>query len=84
MKNSEYFYQQTIDSLSDNEVVKSINVDIIQASGKGLFEVKGEFKSDEINIESFIEYFKDLGFKLLVDYDPYTYKWSYKIYWFKH
>lgn len=36
MKNSEYFYKQTMDSLSDNEVVKFINEDIIQASGKGV------------------------------------------------
>ena len=74
----------TIDSLSDNEVVKFINEDVIQASGKGLFEVKGEFKNDEINVESFVEYFKDLGFKVLLEYDPHTYKWSYKISWFKH
>ena len=84
MENSEYFYRQTTDSISENQITKGINNEIIQASGKGLFEIKGEYKNDEINTESFIEYFKDLGFKVLLNYDPYTYKWSYKISWFKH
>jgi hypothetical protein len=84
MKNSEYFYRQTTDSISENQIIKCINNEIIQASRKGLFEVKGEYKNDEINTESFIEYFKDLDFKVLLNYDPYTYKWGYKISWFKH
>ena len=84
MENSEYFYRQTTDSISENQIIKGINNEIIQASGKGLFEIKGEYKNDEINTESFIEYFKYLGFKVLLNYDPYTYKWSYKISWFKH
>ena len=85
MANSEYFYRQTTDSISENEIIKRINNEIIQASGKGLFEVKGEYKSDEIDSDSFIEYFRHLGFKVLyLNYDQYTYKWSYKIFWFKH
>ena len=85
MENSEYFYRQTTDSISENEIIKRINNEIIQASGKGLFEVKGEYKSDEIDSDSFIEYFRHLGFKVLyLNYDQYTYKWSYKISWFKH
>ena len=84
MGNSEYFYKQTIDSLSDKEVVKFINENIIQASAKGLFIIKGEYKENEIDAESFIKYFKNLGFKVLLDYNPYTYEWSYEISWFKH
>jgi hypothetical protein len=84
MENTEYFYRQTMDSLSENQIIKDINENIIQASGKGLFEVKGEYKNNEINPDSFIEYFKNLGFKITVDYDKFTYKWIYKISWFKH
>lgn len=85
MENSEYFYRETMDSLSENQIIKDINNEIIQASGKGLFEVKGEYKNNEIDADSFVEYFKHLGFKvLLLGYDQYTYKWSYKISWFKH
>ena len=85
MENSEYFYRQAIDSISENEIIKRINNEIIQASGKGLFEVKGEYESDEIDSDSFIEYFRHLGFKVLyLNYDQYTYKWSFKISWFKH
>ena len=84
MENSDYFYKETMDSLSNNEIIKIINKDIIQASAKGLFIIKGEYKENEIDAESFIEYFKNLGFKVLLDYNPYTYEWSYEISWFKH
>ena len=84
MENSEYFYRETMDSLSENQIIKYINNEIIKASGKGLFEVKGEYKENEIDAESFIEYFKNLGFKVLLDYNPYTYEWSYEISWIKH
>lgn len=85
MENSEYFYRQSIDSISKNQIIKCINNEIIHASGIGLFEVKGEYKNDEIDPDSFIEYFRHLGFNVLyLNYDQYTYKWSYKISWFKH
>lgn len=85
MENSEYFYRQAIDSISENQIIKCINNEIIHASGIGLFEVKGEYKNDEIDPDSFIEYFRHLGFKVLyLNYDQHTYKWSYKISWFKH
>jgi hypothetical protein len=84
MKNSEYFYRETMNSLSDNEIIKIVKKNIIQASSKGLFFVEGEYNDNEIDTDSFIEYFKDLGFRVLVDYDQYTYIWSYKISWFKH
>lgn len=84
MEKSEYFYRETMNSLSDNEIIKIVKKNIIQATAKGLFFVKGEYNDNEIDTESFIEYFKDLGFKVLVDYDQYTYIWSYKISWFKH
>ena len=84
MENTEYFYKQTMDSLSDNEIIKSINNDIIQASTKGLFMIDGEYPENEIVINSFIEYFKNLGFKITVDYDEYLYIWRYRISWFKH
>lgn len=84
MENSEYFYRETMDSISEKQIIKKINYDITIASGKGLFVVKGEYENDEIDTESFVEYFKDLGFKVLLDYDPFTYKWSYQISWFKH
>ena len=74
-----------MDSLSNNEVIKKVNNEIIQISGKGLFEVKGEYKNGEIDPDSFVEYFRHLGFKVLyLNYDIHTYKWSYKISWFKH
>ena len=84
MENNEYFYRQTMDSLSENQIIKDINNKIIQASAKGLFVIDGEYNENEIDTESFVEYFKDLGFKVLMDYDQYTYEWSYKISWFKH
>lgn len=85
MENSEYFYRETMDSISEKQIIKDINYEITMASGKGLFEVKGEFIDDEIDVDSLVEYFKHLGFKvLLLGYDQYRYKWSYKISWFKH
>jgi hypothetical protein len=85
MENSEFFYKQAIDSIAENEIIKCINNEIAQASEKGLFEVKGEYKNNEINPDSFVEYFRHLGFKVLyLNYDQYTWKWSYKISWFKH
>lgn len=84
MENSEYFYKETINSLSDNEFIKLIKEKIIQASAKGLFFIVGEYIENEFSINSFIEYFKNLGFKITVDYDKFTYKWIYKISWFKH
>lgn len=85
MENTEYFYRQTMDSLSENPIIKDINNKIIQASGNGLFEVKGEYNNGEVDPDSFIEYFRHLGFKVLyLNYDQYTYEWSYKISWFKH
>lgn len=84
MENSDFFYKQSIDSISDNEIIKIINENIIQASTKGLFFIKGQYKEKEIDAESFVEYFKNLGFKVSVDFDPYIYKWIYKISWFKH
>lgn len=35
MENSEYFYRQATDSISENQIIKSINNEIIQASGIG-------------------------------------------------
>lgn len=84
MENSEYFYKETINSLSDNETIKLINEGIIQASAKGLFFIVGEYIENEFSINSFIEYFKNFGFKITVYYDKFTYKWIYKISWFKH
>ena len=84
MENSDYFYKETINSLSDNEVIKLINENIIQASAKGLFIIAGEYIESEISMNSFIEYFKNLGFKISIDYDSYMYKWIYKISRFKH
>lgn len=85
MQNSEYFYKQSTDSISEIQTIKNINREITKASGRGLFEIKGEFKNNEIDTDSFVEYFKHLGFKvLLLGYDQYTYEWNYKISWFKH
>jgi hypothetical protein len=84
MENSEYFYRETMDSISEKQLIKDINYEITMASGKGLFFVRGEYNENEIDTESFVEYFKDLGFSVLMGYDQYTYKWSYKISWFKH
>ena len=84
MENSEYFYKQAMDSISENKIIKDINENIIQASAKGLFFIVGEYIENEFSINSFIEYFKNLGFKITVDYDKFTYKRIYKISWFKH
>jgi hypothetical protein len=84
MENNEYFYKQTIDSMSEKQIIKDINFEIVQASSKGLFVIDGEYDENEIDIESFIEYFKNLGFKITVDYDKFNYKWKYRISWFKH
>lgn len=84
MQNNEYFYKETINSLSNNEVIKKINNEIIQTSANGLFIVKGEYKENEINTESFIEYFKNLGFKVLMYNEPNMHKWKYTISWFKN
>lgn len=84
MENSEYFYRQTMDSISENQIIKDINENIIKASSKGLFIIVGEYIESEISMNSFIEYFKNLGFKISIDYDSYMYKWIYKISWFKH
>lgn len=84
MENSEYFYRQTMDSISENQIIKDINENIIKASSKGLFIIAGEYIESEISMNSFIEYFKNLGFKISIDYDSYMYKWIYKISWFKH
>lgn len=84
MENSEYFYKQSMDSISENQIIKDINENIIQASSKGLFIIVGEYIESEISRNSFTEYFKNLGFKVSFEYDPYIYKWIYKISWFKH
>lgn len=84
MENSEYFYKETIDSMSKNQIIKDINFKLVQASSKGLFVIDGEYDENEIDINSFIEYFKILGFKITVDYDKFNYKWKYRISWFKH
>lgn len=84
MENNEYFYKQTIDTMSEKQIIKDIHFKIVQAATKGLFVIDGEYNEDAIDIDSFIEYFKNLGFKITVDYDKFNYKWKYRISWFKY